>query len=279
MVQLIPHRGVALGAVWAEVLARLPLDWPRVPLSPALTAAIGIDPTAAVLVSLPLSTGRVALLTLLRNSNWIELVSVLRGDDDADPLTDQERTEAAVAWVEAGVRTLRGVEVRPDALAPAEAAARRLTASLGLHHSDLAVLLRGPDRAVVLHPVAGRTSMDYGDPSPRVPETLAALETLVLPAAPEAAAAALSAAADAHRRRAPGSPPERITGAEDAAAFLEDLSGTQRSFDKAAALEVFQAVGPGPWFLARRRHAESAVQVVAVRPTLAVVLDLQGDGP
>lgn len=39
------------------------------------------------------------------------------------------------------------------------------------------------------------------------------------------------------------------------------------------------AMGPGPWYLARRRRAESAVQVVAVRPTLGVALDLEGDGP
>jgi hypothetical protein len=279
MLQLVPDRGVRLDAAWADVLAHLPAEWPRVPYSPAMAMASGLDPAAITQVSLPLASGRVALLTLLRNKRWIEIVSVLPHDASSEPLTGDERTEATIAWVEACVRRLRGVAAQPSAAPRVEAAATRLQDSLDLHSSDLAVLLRAPHRARVLHPVAGGATSEHGAPSPRTPETQAALEGLELPSPVEAAAAALSAVADQHCGRAPHPPPARIEAREDAGALLAHLSATQRRFDEAAALEMLEAAGPGPWFLARRHGAEAAVQVVAVRPALGLVLDLQGDGP
>lgn len=144
-------------------------------------------------------------------------------------------------------------------------AVRALQASLALHHGDLLAIIAG-ERLELLHPVAGRTSSQYGHSNER---TSAGLEFLKLQAiTPEH----LVAAAALMRQRDEVRTPRQVSIQVALRTLEEHLRSTQRS--ALAALPEFSADAPCLLF-----ESTTRTTILVSAAGVSVLLDYEGDGP
>lgn len=144
-------------------------------------------------------------------------------------------------------------------------AVRALQASLALHHGDLLAIIAG-ERLELWHPIAGRTSTEYGDPDQR---TALGLEFLKQqPITPER----LVSAAALIRQRPEVRTPSQVTTRAALNTLEAHLRATQRGV--LAPLPELPADAPCLLLVTPTRTT-----LVVSAERLSLLLDYEGDGP